>query len=60
MFFYLTTSILARFWTKEAPRMSGGEWDVQDLSAIEAWKHSDLLYRNYVINGIVDSLYNLN
>ncbi|XP_047320211.1 uncharacterized protein LOC124924182 [Impatiens glandulifera] len=33
--------------------------DVQAASAIDAWHHSDFLCRNYVLNGLSDSLYNV-
>ena len=60
MFFYLTTLNLARFLTEEAPQIAEGTaGDVQTVSAVEAWKHSDFLCRNYVLNGLVDSLYNV-
>ncbi|GKA01505.1 retrovirus-related pol polyprotein from transposon TNT 1-94, partial [Tanacetum coccineum] len=29
------------------------------VQAVEAWKHSDFLCHNYVLNGLVDSLYNV-
>ena len=60
MFFYLTTLNLARFLTEEAPKIDEGTTgDVQTVSVVEAWKHSDFLCRNYVLNGLVDSLYNV-
>ncbi|KAI3728565.1 hypothetical protein L6452_17203 [Arctium lappa] len=59
MFFYLTTLNLARFLTETAPQLSGGEADVQSVSAVEAWKHSEFLCRNYVLNGLADALYNV-
>ncbi|KAI3773047.1 hypothetical protein L6452_04245 [Arctium lappa] len=59
MFFYLTILNLARFLTETAPQLSGGEADVQSVSAVEAWKHSEFLCRNYVLNGLVDALYNV-
>ncbi|GJT59569.1 pol polyprotein [Tanacetum coccineum] len=31
----------------------------QAVQAVEAWKHSEFLCRNYVLNGLVDSLYNV-
>ncbi|RVW96806.1 hypothetical protein CK203_026023 [Vitis vinifera] len=31
----------------------------ETFNVIEAWKHSDFLYRNYILNGLVDSLYNV-
>ncbi|KAL2472164.1 zinc knuckle (CCHC-type) family protein [Abeliophyllum distichum] len=36
-----------------------GEEDIQAVSAVETWKHSDFLCRNYVMNGLVDLLYNV-
>ena len=59
MFFYLTTLNLARFLTEEAPQIPDGVGNVQAVSALDAWKHSDFLCRNYVLNGLVDSLYNV-
>lgn len=31
----------------------------ETVSATEAWKHSDFLCRNYILNGLDDSLYNV-
>ena len=59
MFFYLTTLNLARFLTETAPLIAEGETDAQTVSAVQAWNHSDFLCRNYVLNGMVDSLYNV-
>ncbi|XP_076888196.1 uncharacterized protein LOC143538542 [Bidens hawaiensis] len=61
MFFYLTTLNLARFLTESAPLATNaeGETDAQTLSAVDAWKHSKFLCRNYVLNGLVDALYNV-
>ena len=59
MLFYLTTLNLARFLTEEAPQIPDGVGNVQAVSALDAWKHSDFLCRNYVLNGLVDSLYNV-
>ncbi|XP_076951202.1 uncharacterized protein LOC143624426 [Bidens hawaiensis] len=61
MFFYLTTLNLARFLKESAPPATNaeGETDVQPLSAVDAWKHSEFLCRNYVLNGLMDSLYNV-
>ena len=35
------------------------EHDIQVISVIEAWKHSDFLCRNYVLNGLTNTLYNV-
>ncbi|KAI3772078.1 hypothetical protein L6452_03252 [Arctium lappa] len=59
MFFYLTTLNLAHYLTEDAPQVPEGQYDVQVVSAVEAWKHSDFLCRNYVLNGLVDALYNV-
>ncbi|KAL2512132.1 Uncharacterized protein Adt_17732 [Abeliophyllum distichum] len=59
MLFYLTTLNLARFLTEDALKLKQGEGDIQAVSAVEAWKHSDFLCRNYVMNSLADSLYNV-
>ncbi|KAK9052408.1 hypothetical protein SSX86_029037 [Deinandra increscens subsp. villosa] len=33
--------------------------DAQSVSAVQAWKHSEFLCKNYVLNGLADSLYNV-
>ena len=57
MLFYLTTLNLVRFLTKDATHLKEDKYYIQVISAIDAWKHSDFLCQNYVINGLVDSLY---
>ncbi|KAL2485915.1 Uncharacterized protein Adt_30671 [Abeliophyllum distichum] len=57
--FYLTTSNLARFLTEDALKLKQGDGDIQAVSVVEAWKHSDFLCQNYVMNGLADSLYNV-
>ena len=59
MFFYLTTLNLARFLSESALQLNEGETDAQAVSAVDAWKHSDFSCRNYVLNGLVDPLYNV-
>ena len=59
MLFYLTTLNLARFLIEEPPKLSEGETDMQVANVVDAWKHSDFLCRNYVMNGLDDSLYNV-
>ncbi|KAL5563278.1 hypothetical protein UlMin_033025 [Ulmus minor] len=59
MLFYLITLNLARFLTKNAPVLKDDEQDIQAVSAVDAWKHSEFLCRNYVLNGLTDSLYNV-
>ncbi|XP_076952202.1 uncharacterized protein LOC143625858 [Bidens hawaiensis] len=57
MLFYLTTLNLARFLTESPPQLAEGEADTQALSAVDVWKHSEFLCRNFVLNGLVDELY---
>ncbi|PKI76641.1 hypothetical protein CRG98_002950 [Punica granatum] len=59
MLFYLTTPNLAKFLTENAPTLSVGESDVQALSAVDAWKHSNYLCWNYIMNSLHDSLYSV-
>ncbi|GJZ13131.1 retrotransposon protein, putative, ty1-copia subclass [Tanacetum coccineum] len=63
MFFYLTTLNLARFLNETTPQVKppkeGQSSNAQAVQAMKAWKHSDFLCHNYVLNGLVDSLYNV-
>ncbi|XP_047317914.1 uncharacterized protein LOC124921318 [Impatiens glandulifera] len=73
MLFYLTALSLARFLTEDPPTPKIDEpnvasssdanvhpkVDVQSASSIDAWHHSDFLCRNYVLNDLSDSLYNV-
>ena len=43
MLFYLTTLNLARFLTKDAMKLKEDECNIQVISAIDAWKHSNFL-----------------
>ncbi|GJT45275.1 retrovirus-related pol polyprotein from transposon TNT 1-94 [Tanacetum coccineum] len=64
MFFYLTTLNLARFLNETAPQVEppaeGQPSNAQVVQAVGAWRHSDFLCHNYILNGLVDSLYNVN
>ena len=33
--------------------------DAQVVSAVDAWKHSNFLCRNYILNGLLDLFYNV-
>ncbi|GMQ05992.1 hypothetical protein CsSME_00050763 [Camellia sinensis var. sinensis] len=57
--FYLTILNLARFVKENAPALSEEETDRQAIAAVEAWKHSDFLCRNYILNGLDNTLYNV-
>ena len=59
MLFYLTTLKLVRFLTEDAPKLKQDEHDIQVISVVDAWKFSGFLWRNYVINALTNSLYNV-
>ena len=59
MLFYLTTLNLARFLNEDGPKLDIGETDKEKLAAVDAWNHSDFLCRNYVLNGLENTLYNI-
>ena len=56
MLFYLTTLNLARFLREDAPALKENETDKQVVAVVEAWKHADFLCRNYLLNGLDNSL----
>nr|GEX36110.1 hypothetical protein [Tanacetum cinerariifolium] len=63
MSFHLTTLNVTRFLKETAtqvePPMEGQSFNAHAMQAMEAWKHSDFLCYNYVLNGLVDSWYNV-
>ena len=59
MLFYLTSLNLAKFLREDAPVCSENETDRQVVVAMDAWKHSDFLCKNYILNGLDNTLYNV-
>ena len=59
MLFYLMTLNFVRFLTEEPLKLSKGEIDMQVVNDVDVWKHSNFLCRNYVMNRLHDSLYNV-
>ena len=59
MLFYLTTLNLAHFLREDALALKENEADKQVVAAVEAWKHADFLCRNYILNGLDNTLYNV-
>ena len=59
MLFYLVTLNLAKFLCEDAPVCSENVVDRQVVAAIDAWKHSDFLCKNYILNGLDNTLYNV-
>ena len=59
MLFYLTTLNLAKFLREDAPVCSENEAVRQVVAAVDAWMHSDFLCKNYILNGLDNTLYNV-
>ncbi|XP_073138139.1 uncharacterized protein [Henckelia pumila] len=59
MLFYLTTLNLSRFLKKDPPVVVDGDSDTQRRTAVDAWNHNDFLCRNYILNGLDDTLYSV-
>ena len=59
MLFYLNMLNLAKVLDEDTPTVEKDETNKQKLIVFEAWKHIDFLCRNYVLNGLDDTLYNM-
>ncbi|KAF5944676.1 hypothetical protein HYC85_018753 [Camellia sinensis] len=59
MLFYLTTLNLTCFLYENAPTLKEDETDQQIIVVVDAWKHVDFLCRNYILNGLDNTLYNV-
>ncbi|KAH1082895.1 hypothetical protein J1N35_022656 [Gossypium stocksii] len=48
----------AKFLKDDPPTINEGDVDeVTAFTTVEAWKHSNFLCRNYILNGLSDALY---
>ena len=56
MLFYLTTLSLAKFLCEDPLELNEGE---TNRTIVDAWKHSDFLCRNYILNGLDNTLDNV-
>lgn len=59
MLLYLTTLSLSRFLSEDPPVVAEGDTDTQRRTAYDAWNNDDFLCRNYILNGLDDTLYNV-
>ena len=59
MLFYLTTLGLAKYLTEDPPQVDELEPDATKVEALTAWKGSDFICKNYILNGLENSLYNV-
>ena len=51
-----TTTYL--FLYEDAPNLKENEIDRQVVAIVDAWKHADFLCKNYILNGLDNTLYN--
>ena len=59
MLFYLTTLNLAKFFHDDAPVCSENEANRHVVATVDAWKHCIFLRKNYILNGLDNTLYNV-
>ncbi|XP_022841879.1 uncharacterized protein LOC111365553 [Olea europaea var. sylvestris] len=57
MLFYLSTLNLAKFLKETAPTVQERENNRESIIALDTWKHSDFLCKNYILNGFDNTLY---
>ena len=43
----------------KTPTLEEDESDMQMVASVDAWKHADFLCRNYILNGLTNTLYNV-
>ncbi|KAK6119562.1 hypothetical protein DH2020_046691 [Rehmannia glutinosa] len=59
IFVYVTTLGLSRFLKEERPTVGDDESDNERRIVVDAWHNSDFLCRNYILNGLDDTLYDV-
>ena len=59
MISYLTTLNLVRVLNEDSLVLKEGENNKQIVTAVDAWKHSNFLCKNYILNGLENTLYNV-
>ncbi|KAL7617479.1 hypothetical protein Lser_V15G03163 [Lactuca serriola] len=55
---YLKTLNFDGFLTKDPPELNAQVGDIQSPTVIDAWKNSDFLCRNHILNGLLEALSN--
>lgn len=59
MMFYLATLNLAKFLNKDIPAIQKGKNNRSSQIALNAWKHSDFLFNNYILNVLDNAFHNM-
>ena len=59
-FLCLIIKLVSKLWcvTENVPKLKENETDRRVVVAVEAWKHADFLCKNYILNGLDNTLYN--
>jgi uncharacterized protein len=50
---------LEKFLTKKAPKSSENEFDPTAMAVVDAWNHTDFICKNYILNGLDNTLYDV-
>ena len=60
-FICIRIKVVSKLWgvTENVPKLKENETDRQVVVAVEAWKHADFLYKNYILNGFDNTLYSV-
>ena len=59
MLFYLTTLNLVAYLREDISNLDENETDCLTLAMMEVQKYADFLYKNYILNGLKNTLYNV-
>lgn len=59
MLLYLTTLNLEKFLYENISTLKENETDKKIIATLDMWKHADFLYKNYILNGPDNTLYNV-
>ena len=59
MLFYLTTMNLAHIVREDVPKTDENPVTKETMLTIDAWKQSDFFFRNYILNRLDDTLYDI-
>lgn len=57
MLFYLTILNLVKFLIENPPMIQGGKNNRESIFAMDAWKHSNFLCKNCILNRLNNTLY---
>ena len=50
---------MAKFLYENAPKLKENETDRQVVATVEAWKYTDFLFKDYILNKLENTLYSV-